>query len=353
MMKKIKKTFMQEELLYWYDHEYIILPWREDKDPYKIWVSEIMLQQTRVEAVIPFFERFIKRLPTIKDLATIEEDELMKLWQGLGYYRRVKNMQIAAKQLLEDFDGVMPKSTKELMQLKGIGEYTAGAISSIAFDQVAPAVDGNILRIFARLFGVKEDIRSSKTRKELTNIYTPYIPSHRPGDFNQALMDLGRKICTPSKNPKCEECPLSSHCIAYQHDLQETIPFLSKKKARKKQQITVLIFIKNQKVWIRKRPVTGLLSSLYEYTTIDNHLDENDIINNYSLNDVIINRLPDSKHIFTHIEWDIKAYLIKTKLSKVDDVGFYVDIEELKTTYSIPTAFKTYTNWLLKKDRKF
>jgi len=348
-MKTNDQLFMQEEMLYWYDNEYIILPWRNDKDPYKIWVSEIMLQQTRVEAVIPFFERFINRLPTIKDLAMIEEDDLMKLWQGLGYYRRVKNMKIAANQIIDEFDGVMPNTIKDLMTLKGIGEYTSGAISSIAFDQTSPAVDGNILRIYARLFGVKEDIRESKTRQKLTQLYIPYIPNDRPGDFNQALMDLGRKICTPSKNPKCEDCPLNSKCYTYKHNLQESIPFLSKKKARKKQEVTVLIFINNHKVWIRKRPDKGLLSSLYEYTTVNHHLGKEKVKEYLASTHLSIKSLPDAKHIFTHIEWEMKAYVIETLEEKIDNVGLYVDIEELETTYSIPTAFKTYTNWLFKK----
>jgi len=348
-MKKIEETFMQEELLYWYDNEYILLPWRQDSDPYKIWVSEIMLQQTRVEAVIPYFERFIKRLPTVRDLAEIKEDELMKLWQGLGYYRRVKNMQVAAKQIMEDYGGTLPKTKKELMSLKGIGDYTAGAIASIAYGEVAPAVDGNILRIFARLFGVKDNIRNTKVRKHLGQLYEPYIPKERPGDFNQALMDLGRKICIPSKNPRCEECPLFSKCYTYKHNLQSSIPFLEKKKARRKEKKTILVFEKDGHIWIRKRPKEGLLSSLYEYTTMDGHLSIEEVEETFTVANETISTMPSSKHIFSHIEWDMIGYYVKTNIAKVDDEGMYVSLSDIKNTYSIPTAFQAYTKWLLKK----
>lgn len=350
-MKKNDQLFVQEELLFWYDREYIMLPWRKDKDPYKIWISEIMLQQTRVEAVIPYFEKFIGRLPTVNDLANVDEDELMKLWQGLGYYRRAKNLRIAANQIVDEFDSLMPKSVKKLKMLKGIGEYTSGAIASIAFDEVAPAVDGNILRIFARLFGVKDDIRKASVRKQLSLLYTPFIPKERPGDFNQALMDLGRKICISSKNPLCEDCPLASKCFTYKNDLQSEIPFLSKKKARKKEQKTIVLILNNQKVWIKKRPENGLLSSLYEYLTLDGHLKEEDIKSLVESSTNLIKELPKSTHIFSHIEWDMIAYLVETDVESVDDKGKFVAIDSLHTTYSIPTAFKTYTNWLLNKKR--
>jgi A/G-specific adenine glycosylase len=351
-MKKKIEEFVQEELLYWYDNEYILLPWRNDQDPYKIWVSEIMLQQTRVEAVIPYFERFIKRLPTVKDLAEIEEDELMKLWQGLGYYRRVKNMQAAAKQIMQDFHGVMPKTMKDLLTLKGIGEYTAGAIASIAYDEVAPAVDGNVLRIFARLYAVKENLRNTKVRKKVGDLYKPFLPKNRPGDFNQALMDLGRKICIPSKNPRCEECPLASNCLAYRHDLQGEIPFLEKKKARKKENITILVFHKDDKIWIRKRPNEGLLSSLYEYTTLKGHKTLEEVASYGERTVKGIVKMPDSKHIFSHIEWSMIGYFVEVDQDKMDDQGMFVSMDDLKNKYSIPTAFKRYTTWLLKrKDR--
>lgn len=350
-MRKTKTTYIQEELLYWYDNEYIMLPWREDTDPYKIWISEIMLQQTRVEAVIPYFERFIKRLPTIKELAEVEEDELMKLWQGLGYYRRAKNLQFAAKQIMDDYHGVMPKTAKDLKNLKGIGDYTAGAISSIAFNQVEPAVDGNILRIFARLFGVKEDIRKNSIKKELTELYKPFIPNDRPGDFNQALMDLGRKICIPSKNPKCEECPIMNNCYAYNHSMQDTIPYLSKKKAQKQEDMTILIFMNTNKVWLKKRPENGLLASLYEYTTLEGHLTKEDVRKYVNNSKITIQELPKSKHMFTHIRWDMVGYLVDIHNDKIDDIGLFVEIDEVETIYSIPTAFKTYTNWLLNNKR--
>ncbi len=346
-MNKREQTLMQEELLHWYDMNYILLPWRVDKDPYKIWISEIMLQQTRVEAVIPYFDRFIKRLPTVHDLATVKEDELMKLWQGLGYYRRAKNLHIAAKQIVNEFDGELPKTKEELMTLQGIGEYTSGAIASIAYDQVAPAVDGNILRIFARLFGVKDDIRQVKIRKEITNLYTPTIPAIRPGDFNQALMDLGRKVCIPSKKPNCEECPLNTVCYAYKNNVTTEIPFLSKKKARKIQNMTILLFTNNNQIWISKRPDKGLLGSLYEYTTLSGHLTEEEIKKQFDLEDITIKKLPKSKHIFTHIEWNMIGYLIQTNKKVIHHEGQYVNLNELRTTYSIPTAFQTYTQYLL------
>ena len=231
-MEKYDYRKIIPDLLQWYDENKRSLPWREEKNPYYTWVSEIMLQQTRVEAVKEYFLRFIGALPEVRDLAYAPEEQLLKLWEGLGYYNRVRNLSVAAKTIVEEKGGNFPDTYEEILELKGVGSYTAGAIASIAFGEQVPAVDGNVLRVMKRLAGSYDDIQKAKTKKDMEEQLKPIIPK-RAGDFNQAIMDLGAMICIPNGRPLCEECPLAKHCQAKKLGLQQELPVKTKKKGRK------------------------------------------------------------------------------------------------------------------------
>ena len=219
-------------LLRWYDGCARVLPWREDPAPYRVWVSEIMLQQTRVEAVKPYYERFLERLPTVKAVAEAPEEQLLKLWEGLGYYNRVRNLQKGAQQVMERFGGEVPADFKALRSLPGVGDYTAGAIASIAFGIPVPAVDGNVLRVLSRLLARREDILDAKVKKRVETEITGIIPKGRAGDFNQSLMELGAMVCLPNGAPKCGNCPLEAICLAHRAGIQGELPVKAPKKPR-------------------------------------------------------------------------------------------------------------------------
>ena len=264
-----KKQEMRDRLLAWYDQEKRLLPWRENKDPYRIWVSEIMLQQTQVVTVIPYFHRFLEWFPTIQDLAEAEEDKLLKAWEGLGYYSRVRNMQEAAKTMVEKFDGQMPDNLKDLLSLKGIGPYTAGAIASIAFNLPEPAVDGNVMRVYSRLFCIEDDIADPKSRKIFEQKVRETICHERPGDFNQALMDLGATICTPT-SPKIEIDPLKDLYEAYKQGRLEEFP-VKKKKIKTVHLHYLGLAIRNTRgeFLLEKRPSEGLLANMWTFPLVE------------------------------------------------------------------------------------
>lgn len=260
-----KVAAFQQDFLGWYEKEKRHLPWRESQDPYRIWVSEIMLQQTQVATVIPYFERFMSWFPTIADLAAAPEDQLLKAWEGLGYYSRVRNMQIAAQTIMEEHGGEMPRDLKSLLALKGIGPYTAGAIASIAFNQPEPAVDGNVMRVFSRLFGITEDIAKPATRFIFEGVVRHTISHPHPSEFNQAIMDLGATICTPT-SPKCEACPLAAYCLAYQMDEREKYPVKSKKTKVTPHYYLALAMQDAEGRWyLEQRPSTGLLANFWTF----------------------------------------------------------------------------------------
>lgn len=302
-------------LLQWYDYNRRILPWREDPTPYHVWVSEIMLQQTRVEAVRGYYDRFLSRLKSICDLADAPEAELLKLWEGLGYYNRVRNMQKAAQVLVEEYDGRMPKDYDQIRKLPGIGDYTAGAIASIAYGLPYPAVDGNVLRVMSRITCSREDIARESTKKEWRELLTEVIPE-RSGDFNQALMDLGATICLPNGKPQCENCPVMHLCRAY-HEGQETeLPVKAPKKERKVEKKTVLLIAYGQEVLLHRRPNKGLLAGLWEYPNSNKKKEE--VVKQ------LLAELPDKMlvrkgtdrqtHIFSHVEWKMEG--IRLQVSK-------------------------------------
>ncbi|MFZ4844861.1 A/G-specific adenine glycosylase [Enterococcus casseliflavus] len=261
------KTF-QETFLTWYHKEKRNLPWRATNDPYAIWISEIMLQQTRVETVIGYFYRFMEQFPTIQDLAAAEEQKLLKVWEGLGYYSRARNLKAAAQQIVAEFDGEMPQSIEEIRSLKGIGPYTAGAIGSIAFGLPEPAIDGNVMRVVSRLFCIEADIAKASSRRPFDEVMRTIISPDEPGEFNQALMDLGSRICTPT-TPKCEECPISQYCLAYAENRQTDFPVKSKK-AKPKDVYYIAGAIEDQGSFLLvQRPETGLLASMWHFPLVE------------------------------------------------------------------------------------
>ena len=261
------KTF-QETFLTWYHKEKRNLPWRATNDPYAIWISEIMLQQTRVETVIGYFYRFMEQFPTIQDLAAAEEQKLLKVWEGLGYYSRARNLKAAAQQIVAEFDGEMPRSIEEIRSLKGIGPYTAGAIGSIAFGLPEPAIDGNVMRVVSRLFCIEADIAKASSRRPFDEAMRTIISPDEPGEFNQALMDLGSRICTPT-TPKCEECPISQYCLAYAENRQTDFPVKSKK-AKPKDVYYIAGAIEDQGSFLLvQRPETGLLASMWHFPLVE------------------------------------------------------------------------------------
>lgn len=256
-----------EPIVKWYQKQEKTLPWKQDKEPYHIWVSEIMLQQTRIEAVKKYYTRFMKELPTIQDLAVVPEEKLLKLWEGLGYYSRAKNLKKSAIQIQENNHGKMPTSYVELLKLPGIGEYTAGAIASISYNEKVPAVDGNVLRVVSRVLASKEDVLLPETKKKITNKLLEIMPDEA-GDFNEGLMELGEKVCLPNTVPLCATCPIQEFCMANKEDLTNEIPVRVKKQKRKIENKTVFILKYKNEIAIRKREKTGILANLYEFPNV-------------------------------------------------------------------------------------
>ena len=334
---------MTAPLLAWYDLNGRTLPWRSVVTPYRTWVSEIMLQQTRVGAVIPYFERFMEELPDVSALAAVSEERLLKLWEGLGYYSRARNLQRAAKIVVSDFGGALPQSYHALLSLPGIGEYTAAAIASINFSEPVAAVDGNLLRVAARVSGCGEDIMDAKVRRLFRQRLDAAIDANRPGAYNQAMMDLGATVCLPNGAPRCEICPARMMCEAYKNGLTEVLPVRAKKKSRRVEERTVLLLFQGRKVALRKRPDTGLLAGLWEYPNLPESLDEAGALlalAQMGLSAESIAPAGSAKHIFTHIEWDMKGYF--AEVSGENDDLIWADADAF-AALALPTAFKKYT----------
>lgn len=333
-----------EPLLAWYDENGRQLPWRSNPTPYYVWVSEIMLQQTRVEAVKGYFKRFIEELPTIEALAKATEDKLLKLWEGLGYYNRVRNMQQAAITVMEEYEGELPKDYNTLLTLKGIGSYTAGAIVSIAYGQQRPAVDGNVLRVMKRLAGSYDDILKASVKTDMERQLLPVVPK-RAGAFNQAIMDLGAMVCIPNGAPLCKQCPLAQYCQANQKQIQMELPVKTRKKPRRIEERTILLLEYQGKYALHKRPKKGLLAGLWELPSVNGTCSREEIcsiLENAGRN-MEIQELGPAKHIFSHVEWSMVGYrvtLVEPLLTEEDYV--WVTAEELENEYAVPTAFSFY-----------
>ncbi len=401
-------------LLHWYDYNRRILPWREDPTPYHVWVSEIMLQQTRVEAVKGYYDRFLACLPDVAALAAAEEEVLLKLWEGLGYYNRVRNMQKAARILMEQYGGQMPADYEMIHALPGIGDYTAGAIASIAFGLPYPAVDGNVLRVMSRIACSEENIAKEKTKQKLKQDLTTVMPA-RSGDFNQSLMELGATVCLPNGKPLCELCPVMHLCKAF-HDGRETeLPVKSGKKERRIEKRVVFLVFCGEKILLHRRPKKGLLSGLWEFPNVEIGSGEatkgktpmglskqlaGNVANEFTLG-VSDETLPcvkkdkKAKHIFSHVEWHMEGIRIETEdmgeeyqkrltafvqqltegvsegeeevsvaktlrtdtvetvqaADKNDDWAF-VTRQELRETYPVPSAFEAYVKEVLKTEEQ-
>lgn len=321
-------------LLSWYNEEKRDLPWRRDPTPYHVWLSEIMLQQTRVAAVMDYYRRFLDALPTVADLAGCDEDALMKLWQGLGYYSRARNLQKAARVIMADYGGVFPADYAAIRALPGVGDYTAGAISSIAFGLPHAAVDGNVLRVMTRLTADVSDITESATKRAITEALESILPLNAPGDFNQALMELGATVCLPNGAPLCGRCPVRDFCEAHRRDLTASIPVKAPKKARKIEERDVYLVFFAGKVALRQRPAKGLLAGLWEYP------------NEPSPGVPPVPGKADfaltAKHIFTHIEWHMTAYTVEAESRALPEGWVWADARELAEKYSVPSAFQAF-----------
>ncbi|OUM86075.1 MAG: A/G-specific adenine glycosylase [Bacillus thermozeamaize] len=258
---------LQAELLAWFRRRHRNLPWRRERDPYRIWVSEVMLQQTRVDTVIPYYERFIRLFPTLEDLARADEAEVLKAWEGLGYYSRARNLLQGVREVCERYGGQVPDTIEEMLSIKGIGPYTAGAILSIAYGKPVPAVDGNVMRVISRLFSIQEDIAKASTRKRIEELVQRLIPPDASSHFNQGLMELGALVCLP-RSPACEDCPLQALCQAYRDGNQETLPVKAQKKPPRPVGLAAAVLWWDGKVLIRRRPHEGLLAGLWEFPNV-------------------------------------------------------------------------------------
>ncbi|MBQ4529575.1 MAG: A/G-specific adenine glycosylase [Lachnospiraceae bacterium] len=350
MLQDFNLIEIVEPLLEWFQENARVLPWREEPTPYRVWVSEIMLQQTRVEAVKPYFERFVKTLPDVKSLAECEEEKLLKLWEGLGYYNRVRNMQIAARSIMEEYQGKIPEDYEILLKLKGIGHYTAGAIASIAYGKAVPAVDGNVLRVITRVSADDSDIMKESFRRKVEEALKVIMPQERASAFNQALMELGAKVCIPNGEPLCYQCPWNNLCQAKKQELWRKIPVKKKNKTRKKEEKTIFVIRKNESVVLNKRPNKGLLAGLYEFPNVKGYLSEEEAlfwIKKKNLKPLKIMPLEDAKHIFSHVEWHMKGYMVWIdELEQEDSKFLFVEVESSERDYPIPAAFSAYTKYM-------
>ena len=342
---------MAGPLIRWYQKNKRDLPWRDKPDAYRVWVSEIMLQQTRVEAVKPYYDRFLKALPGVEELAGAKEDTLLKLWEGLGYYNRVRNMQKAARQVMADYGGEFPGKYEEILSLKGIGSYTAGAISAFAFGIPKAAVDGNVLRVVSRILALGDDIMKQSVRKNMEIQLERVIPDNQAGDFNQALIELGAIVCVPNGEPKCGECPLKNICRAHRLGREAEFPVKSKPKGRRIEERTIFIFRDGQTAAVRKRPSKGLLAGMYELPGVEGHLSQDEAVaysREIGLSPVRIQPLGEAKHIFSHVEWHMTGYLVQVdELEKAcSEEMIFASPKEVQDKYPMPSAFEKYTDYI-------
>lgn len=346
---------IRDLLLGWYSDHFRSLPWRVDATPYHVWISEIMLQQTRIEAVLPYYARFIDALPDVFALADVSEDALMKLWEGLGYYSRARNLQKAARQIVEQYEGQLPADYERLLLLPGIGEYTAGAIASIAFSIPVPAVDGNVMRVLARVMGDDTDVLSTAGKKRFTDMAWELVPEQTPGRFNQALMELGETVCVPGGSPRCTECPLRTECEAYRMQRVAELPVRIKKTKRRVEQRAVLL-VRNAEhtaVLLHRRKDTGLLAGLWEFPNTTSESPPEALPVSLQKFCVSVGELPESKHLFSHIEWRMCGYLYElTRNATLPDGYVWASLDEVSAKYSVPSAFRTYTRLLEQLIRK-
>ena len=343
---------LKDLLLSWFLPRRRPLPWREEITPYRVWISEIMLQQTRAETVKPYFHRFMATLPTVEALANADEPTLLKLWEGLGYYSRVRNLQKAARAVMEHHGGVIPPDFEALLKLPGVGRYTAGAVASIAYDIPVPAVDGNVLRVLARLTGDDTDILSPAAKKTAETTLAPIVPTPGAGDFTQSLIELGALVCTPGE-PKCSDCPLHLLCEAKRTGRERDLPVRLAKTKRRVEERTVLVIrctsgetaAAVRHIALRKRPAEGLLGGLYEFPCMEGHATPAEVgkyLAALGLTVGEITPLPPAKHLFSHIEWRMTGYAVEVTATAAAEDWFFADVSEVDETYAIPSAYGAY-----------
>ena len=340
-------------LLLWYGQNARALPWRESSDPYRVWVSEIMLQQTRVEAVRAYYSRFLAAFGDIGALAGADDERLLKLWQGLGYYSRAKNLKKAAQMVMENFGGQFPRRYEDIRRLPGIGDYTAGAISSICFGAKRAAVDGNVLRVYTRLAADFSDISSPAFKKEVATRLEAVMPQNACGDFNQALMELGATVCCANSAPKCEACPLAGLCRARALGVTSRLPVKPEKKARKVEPVTVLVLVCQGRLAIKKRPAKGLLANLWELPNGPGELSAKqaeEVCAAWGAVPQSVSPLGPARHVFTHIVWEMQGFCIICGEMPPDFV--WASPEELQKQYSLPSAFRPYLESFLATAKK-
>jgi A/G-specific adenine glycosylase len=347
-LDKIDITSFQNDLISWFKREQRELPWRKDRDPYKVWVSEIMLQQTRVDTVIPYFNRFLEWFPTLDDFAAAEEEKILKAWEGLGYYSRVRNLQTAVKEVQEKYNGIVPNNPEDISSLKGVGPYTAGAILSIAYGIPEPAVDGNVMRVLARILSIWEDIAKPATRKVFEQAVRRLISQEDPSSFNQALMELGALICTPT-SPSCLLCPVREHCQGFYEGTQDELPIKSKKTKQKQVQIAAFLLTdKNEKILIHKRSNQGLLANLWEFPNVEIDFpiqSEKRQLAGLTADTLgvkigSIKRIGQIQHVFSHLIWNIDAYSgIVSAFPEEEQEWKLVSSEELDE-YAFPVPYQ-------------
>lgn len=327
-------------LLAWYDKNKRDLPWRHTSDAYPIWISEIMLQQTRVESVRGYWQRFLAELPTVQSLADVEEDRLLKLWEGLGYYSRARNLRRAAVDIVERFEGVLPADYQALLSLCGIGEYTAGAIASIAYGIPVPAVDGNVLRVMARFYADGANIMNAAVRSSMRKRLAALIPNDRPGVFNQALMELGATVCLPNGAPHCEACPLCALCLAHKRGQERRFPVRSEKKKRRTENRTVFV-LKNSEGAAAgyRRSGEGLLAAMWQLPDEMGRLGTEAVaqrLDGWGMRPLGEWRFYDRRHIFTHIEWHMHVCAVTVETDALPKDWVWLD----RTVHSLPSAYR-------------
>ena len=339
---------LPDALLPWYRLNRRELPWRSDREPYHVWLSEIMLQQTRVEAVKGYYARFLSALPTVEALANCDDDVLHKLWEGLGYYSRVRNLKKAAQVIVNQHGGAFPGDYAAVRALPGIGDYTAGAICSICYDHPTPAVDGNVLRVISRILDDAAPIDLQATKKRVAADLAEIYPKDA-GDFTQSLMELGATVCGPNKRPDCENCPCNAFCKGFQRGTAESLPVKSPKKERREEDLTVFILSCEGSVLLRQRPKKGLLAGLWEVPNVSGHLSEQEAletVESMGLRPRELLRMVERSHIFTHIRWNMRGYYIE--VASAEENGDWFTREQVQLQAALPTAFRQF--WEEKQD---
>lgn len=344
LKNKTKNVYaaLPAQLLPWYAENARDLPWRHSREPYRVWVSEIMLQQTRVEAVIGYYNRFMAAFPTVQALAAAEDSRVLKLWEGLGYYSRARNLQKTAKLLVQDFGGAFPNTAEALEKLPGIGAYTAGAVASICFERPSAAVDGNVLRIITRITADDSPIDLPATKRRIGEALKAVYPAGSCGAFTQALMELGACVCTP-KSPKCDECPVQTLCTAYKEKTVQKFPVKRPKAEKRVEARTVFLLRCGEEMALCRRGETGLLAGLWQFPNSVGALSPEDAVcraEAFGVKPYNLVRAVQKTHIFTHIRWEMTAYLLDCAEKSPEFA--WADRAALTETYALPTAFRMF-----------